>query len=143
MACQDNCPPTFFIQSQYSGSDCLGNDYRLGFNNGLRYYGRFFLLRQEQETQERGRSEYVYDRVVKEVWKLQLTRPLADKSFALTRLLRSILLGRNITVTTSDGPEGGFIFTGSVAKSPESGINKDWFISLELERRLCRLNDNC
>lgn len=143
MSCAQYCPDTLTIESFYSRKDCLGNDFAAGFSNRMRIQGMFYYLRQEQETQERGQSQFIYDRRVREIWKLVLTRPLRDGSYGLTRLIRSVLLGRNITVRTSEGEFGGFLFKGSIDKNPDTGIVKDWFISVELEREVCRLNDNC
>lgn len=143
MSCPTHCPKTFLIESFYETKDCMGNDYRIGFSNAIRFYGWFEHIGVTQETKERGESQFVYDRRVKEIWRLKLAKPVKSASYQFKRLSKSVLLGRNITVTTDSGVHGGFIFKGNLSKMPDSVINKDWFISVDLEREYCRLNDNC
>lgn len=143
MSCFDYCAASLQIESFYNGKDCLGNDFSVGFSNKMRVYGRFELVQINQETKERGESQFIYDRRIIEVWRLVLTRPMQRNSFFFDRLTKSVLLGQNITVTLADRVESGFVFKGSISKNPDSVVQKNWYISIELEREMCRLNDVC
>jgi hypothetical protein len=141
--CQKYCPESLLIESFYNKKDCLGNDFSIGFSNRMRIYGVLELIQINQETKERGESQFVYDRRVKEIWRLVITQPMQRNSFFFTRLTKSVLLGRNITITLPDRIESGFIFKGSIDKNPDTVIQKNWYLSIELEREVCRLNDVC
>ena len=143
MSCFDYCAESIQIESFYTKKDCLGNDFAIGFSNKMRVYGRFEMVQVNQETKERGESQFVYDRRITEVWRLVLTKPMQRNSFFFDRLTKSVLLGRDITVTLSDRIESNFVFKGSISKNPDSVVQKSWYISIELEREVCRLNDVC
>lgn len=141
--CNTYCPESIVIESFYTKKDCLGNDFSIGFSNRMRLYGKFELVQINQETKERSESQFIYDRRVREIWRLVLTRPLQKDSFFFQRFTKSVLLGRNITVALSDRVESGFVYKESINKNPDSVVQKDWFMSIELEREVCRLNDVC
>jgi hypothetical protein len=141
--CAKFCPDNFQIESFYSKTDCLGNDFSIGFSNKMRLYGSFGMISQPQDTKERGESQFVYDRRLMEVWRLVLTQPLVAGSFLFERFTKSVLLGRNITLYFPDKIESGFIFKGNIDKNPSSVIQNQWYITVELEREVCRLNDVC
>lgn len=143
MNCLKFCPDTLQIESFYNGKDCLGNDFSIGFSNKMRLYARFELVQINQETKERGESQFIYDRRITEIWRLVITRPMKKDSYAFQRLTKSILLGKNITIYLPDRTESGFVFKGSISKNPDSVVQKNWYISIELEREICRLNDVC
>lgn len=143
MSCLSYCQETIQIESFYSNKDCLGNDFSAGFSNKMRIYGNFEMIQVNQETKERGESQFIYDRRITEVWRLVLTKPMHRNSFFFNRLVKSVLLGRNITITLNDTVESGFVFKGSISKNPDSVVQKSWYISIELEREVCRLNDVC
>ncbi len=143
MSCLNYCPESIQIESFYSNKDCLGNDFAAGFSNKMRIYGRFEMVQVVQETKERGESQFVYDRRITEVWRLVLTKPMQPNSFFFNRLTKSVLLGRNITLIFGNVIESGFVFKGSISKNPDSVVQKSWYISIELEREICRLNHVC
>jgi hypothetical protein len=143
MGCPAHCLQTILIESFYEAKDCMGNDYRLGYSNAMRLYGFFEQVGLNQETKERGETQFVYDRRIKEIWRMKLAKPLRSQSYLFKRLAKSVLLGRNITVTTNEGVFDGFIYKGNLSKLPDSVVNKDWFVFVDLEREYCRLTDNC
>lgn len=143
MSCNQYCPETIQIESFYNGKDCLGNDFSKGFSNKMRLYAHFEQIQLNQETKERGDGGFVYERKITEVWRLLITQPMRKDSYAFHRLTKSILLGNNITVYLDDRIEAGFVFKGSITKNPDSVVQKNWYISVELERKLCKLNDVC
>lgn len=142
MSCFDYCAESLQIESFYTKKDCLGNDFSIGFSNKMRIWGKFELVQVNQETKERGESQFVYDRRITEIWRLILTKPMT-RGFLFDRFTKSVLLGRNITITLSDRIESGFVYKGSISKNPDSVVQKNWYITVELEREACRLNDVC
>ncbi|MCS7020180.1 MAG: hypothetical protein NZM34_13815, partial [Bernardetiaceae bacterium] len=119
MSCFDYCGETLQIESFYTKKDCLGNDFSIGFSNKMRLYARFELVQINQETKERGENDFIYERRLIEVWRLVLTRPL-KAGYMFDRFTKSVLLGRNITVTLEDRIESGFVYKGSITKNPDS-----------------------
>ena len=137
--------PTIKIESFYPFQDCHQNTYKNGYSNAIRLNGVLYFDKQSEKV-DTNDFDIITMRQIYEVYKLELHKIQAD-SWALRHLLQVVLAGNNITIayTNEFGVEkidNGFFFKGEEVQRTPASLS-DWYIKIDLWRKVCKVNLAC